>query len=205
MTDVAADLKAWNARFETDAYIFGTAPNVFLASQAHRLPSSGKALSIADGEGRNGVFLAERGLDVLAVDFSEPALDKARRLAKDRGVPLTTEAVDIIGWAWPQAAFDVVAAIFFQFCEPDERDRIFAGLRHTLKPGGLLLLQGYRPEQMSYGTGGPRDMDRCYTRPLLQHAFGDFSSIEIREHDAVLAEGSWHNGLSALIDLVAIK
>jgi 2-polyprenyl-3-methyl-5-hydroxy-6-metoxy-1,4-benzoquinol methylase len=200
-----SDLQHWEARYETDDYIFGTGPNVFLASQADRLRPGLKALSIADGEGRNGVWLAEQGLDVLSIDFSPAALRKAQALAAARGVTLQTEQADLSDWRWPEAAFDVVAAIFIQFADPPARDDIFAGIKHTLKPGGLLFMQGYRPEQMTFGTGGPRSVERCYTRALLERSFAAFSSIEITEHETVLAEGCWHVGKSALIDLVARK
>ncbi|MCE1236995.1 MAG: class I SAM-dependent methyltransferase [Hyphomicrobiales bacterium] len=193
----------WNTRFAHPDYVFGTEPNAFLASCEDRLPETGgKALAIADGEGRNGVFLAECGLDVLSVDFSPNAQAKARALAEARGVSMATETVDIIHWNWPEAAFDVVAAIFFQFAGPQDRDTIFAGIRKALKPGGLLILTGYRPEQIAYGTGGPKVVENMYTRDLLETAFGDFDGVEISEHDTEVDEGHGHKGISALIDFI---
>jgi SAM-dependent methyltransferase len=202
-----SEFERWESRFAEPGYLFGTAPNAFLQAQAqaHLLPKSGSALSIADGEGRNGVFLAEHGLDVLSVDFSPSAQEKARKLAAERGVSIRTEQADIINWHWPEAAYDVVVAIFFQFVDPPERDKIFAGIKRTLKPGGLLLLEGYRPEHIKYESGGPRQPERCYTRALLENAFKDFASLDIREYDIELAEGSRHVGQSALIDLVGRK
>ena len=203
MTDTEFD--RWQARFAATGYLFGTAPNAFLKSQAHLLRKGVRALAIADGEGRNGVFLAELGLDVLSVDFSPLAQEKVRKLAAERGVTLRTEQADIETWSWPEAAFDVVAAIFIQFSKPAERAEIFAGIKRTLKPGGLLLLQGYGLKQLDYKTGGPSDPARLYTRVILQQAFGDFASLEIREYDAVIEEGERHAGMSALIDLVGRK
>ncbi len=200
-----SEFERWESRFAEPGYVFGTAPNAFLKAQAHLLPKHGKALSIADGEGRNGVFLAEQGLDVLSVDFSPSAQEKARKLAAERGVSVRTEQADIVNWQWPQAAYDVVVAIFFQFVAPPERDKIFAGLKSALKPGGLLLLEGYRPEHIKYENGGPREPERCYTHALLQEAFKDFASVDIREYDAELAEGTRHVGRSALIDLIGRK
>lgn len=199
------DFDRWQQRFAQPGYLFGTAPNAFLQSQAHRLRRGQSALTIADGEGRNGVFLAECGLDVLSVDFSPLAQDKARKLAKDRGVPLRVEQADIINWPWPQAAYDVVAGIFFQFAAPADRDKIFAGIRRSLKPGGLLLVEGYGPKQLEYKTGGPSKLENLYTRALLEKAFGDFAALDIAEHDSVIQEGAGHGGLSALVDLVATK
>jgi SAM-dependent methyltransferase len=195
----------WQQRFAAPGYLFGTAPNAFLKSQAHVLPNRGTALAIADGEGRNGVLLAEQGLDVLSVDFSPEGQAKARSLAKERGVSLRVEQADMTTWDWTLASFDVVAGIFIQFAKPSQRAKIFAGIKHTLKPGGLLLLQGYGLKQLQYRTGGPSEPERLYTRELLAEAFGDFTSLDIREHDSVLKEGDHHVGMSALIDLVGRK
>lgn len=199
------DLERWNERFAGDEYLFGTEPNAFLAAQRHRLRAGHKALVVADGEGRNGVWLAEQGLDVLSVDFSPVALDKARRLAAQRGVTLSTAQADLETWTWHPDAFDVVAAIFIQFAGPDRREAIFGGIRRTLRPGGLLLLQGYRPEQIGYGTGGPPHAENMYTAELLREAFGDFEILLLQEHDSRISEGSGHSGMSALVDLVARK
>jgi SAM-dependent methyltransferase len=200
-----SELERWETRFRAPGYAFGKAPNAFLQSQAHRLPAGGKALSVADGEGRNGVWLAEQGLDVLAIDFSPTALEKARALAAERGVKLRTELADATSWRWPANGYDVVAAIFTQFVAPAERGEFFENLKRTLKPGGLLLIEGYRPEQLVYKTGGPSDVERLYTRKMLDTGFGDMARIEIREHDSAVSEGTSHVGMSALIDLVATK
>lgn len=205
MTAADPELERWQTRYAAPGYLFGTAPNVFLKAQAHLLPKSGTALAIADGEGRNGVFLAERGLDVLSVDFSALGQEKARALAKERGVTLRIEQADMSAWPWQEAAFDVVAAIFIQFAPPAERAKIFAGIKRTLKPGGLLLMEGYGLKQLEYKTGGPSNVTHLYTRGLLEDAFADLSALDIREYDSVLQEGDHHAGLSALIDLVGKK
>jgi SAM-dependent methyltransferase len=205
MVENVSELERWEARFAAADYIFGTAPNAFLKSQAHRLDPGQKALALADGEGRNGVWLAERGLDVLALDFSPNALKKARALAAVRGVNLKIERADLEQWSWPPAAFDVIVAIFIQFADPPFRQKLFAGMKRALKPGGLLLMQGYRPEQINYRTGGPPQAENMYTRALLEEAFGDFASIDIKEHDSMVEEGSAHAGMSALIDFVGRK
>jgi cyclopropane fatty-acyl-phospholipid synthase-like methyltransferase len=158
------ELERWNGRYTPESYLFGTAPNTFLAAQKARLPKTGRALSIADGEGRNGVWLAEQGLDVVSMDFSPVAQTKARALAAQRGVTITTEQVDLSNWDWPAEAYDVIVAIFAQ---PLEKTKLFAGIRRALKPGGLLLLEGYPPKQLDYGTGGPGEVERLYTRADL--------------------------------------
>ena len=199
-----SEMERWEARFGAPGYLFGKEPNAFLKSQADRLRGRKTALTVADGEGRNGVWLAEQGLDVLAIDFSPVALAKARALAHERGIALRTEVVDVTTWRWPQDAYDVIAAIFIHFAAP-ERSAFFTNLKKALKPSGLLLLQAYRPEQLNYRTGGPPDTERMYTRAILEAAFGDLSELEIGEHDDVLREGTAHVGMSALIDLIGKK
>jgi cyclopropane fatty-acyl-phospholipid synthase-like methyltransferase len=200
-----SELERWETRFSAPGYLFGTEPNAFLKNQAHRLRKGQKALAIGDGEGRNGVWLAEQGLVVHSIDFSPTAVAKAGQLAKARGVTVTTELADVTQWKWPTAAFDVVVAIFIQFTTPADRPRVFSGIRQALKPGGLLLLEGYGPRQLEYKTGGPPEIDRLYTRDLLLQAFAGFASLEVREYDAELREGAHHVGMSALVDLVAVK
>jgi 2-polyprenyl-3-methyl-5-hydroxy-6-metoxy-1,4-benzoquinol methylase len=156
-TSDPAQLERWNTRFSADGYLFGTAANVFLASQRSRLQPGMRALSIADGDGRNSVFLARQGLEVTAFDFSPVAIEKAKRLAADAGVRVDLRQSDILAWEWEPSRYDVIAAIFFQFLDARQRAKVFAGFVRSLAPGGLLLLQGYRPEQIANGTGGPKD------------------------------------------------
>jgi SAM-dependent methyltransferase len=203
--ETATEFERWEARFAAPEYVFGTEPNAFLKSQAEMLPKTGKALTIADGEGRNGVWLAGQGLDVLSVDFSPTALAKATSLARERGVSLHILQADIIAWEWPDAEFDVVVGIFFQFVGPAERAGIFAGMRKALKPGGLLLIEGYGPKQLEYKTGGPSELENLYTEALLRKEFAAFSELTIRSYDSVMSEGTRHVGMAALVDLVARK
>ena len=195
----------WDARYATDDYIFGTAPNAFLASQAALIRPGMRALAVADGEGRNGVWLAEQGAKVHAIDFSPAALEKAQRLAASRGVTLEIEAADILNWAWPEDAYDLVAAIFIQFAPPPDRERIIEGIRRTLAPGGLLILQGYTPKQVEFGTGGPPSAANMYTAELLREWFAGWDIVHLAEHESVIREGTHHSGMSALVDLVARK
>ncbi len=200
MTDDRLD--HWQASFAGPDYRYGRTPNRFLAACRPLFPETGRALAIADGEGRNGVFLAECGLDVVSVDFASNAQAKARRLADERGVAIDFRLADVLAWDWPEAAFDLVAAICIQFATPPERDRIFAGLKRALRPSGLLILTGYRPEQIGFASGGPKEVDKCYTRELLETAFADLADLSIREWDGTVDEGTHHQGRSALIDLV---
>lgn len=195
----------WDERFSQPDYVFGEAPNAFLARQSDRLKGYRTALSIADGEGRNGVWLAEQGLAVTSMDASPVGLEKARKLAEKRGVVLDMQLADIADYAWPDASFDVVVGIFFQFASPPLREAIFSGMIKALAPGGLLLLEGYGPKQIEYKTGGPRILENLYTEELLREHFASLDIVELRAYDAEIDEGSGHSGLSALVDLVARK
>ena len=200
-----AEVKRWNARYASEDYHFGTEPNAFLARQRERLKPGQKALAIADGEGRNGVWLAREGLDVTSVDLSPLGVAKAKKLAAFHGVALDIQCADLASWDWGPPRFDVVVGIFFQFAAPPFRAQIFRHMKDALKPGGLLLIEGYRPEQLNYGTGGPTEIDQLYTAALLRAAFADMDILALDEYDVELSEGARHIGMSALIDLVARK
>ncbi|MGD9572814.1 MAG: class I SAM-dependent methyltransferase [Thermoleophilia bacterium] len=193
----------WDARFARDEYIFGTAPNAFLAAQAHRIPPGGRVLCVADGEGRNGVHLAQLGYAVESFDGSAVAVEKARRLAAERGVEVAAEVAGLDDWAWPPDRYDAVAAIFVQFSPPDMRRRMWARILETLKPGGLMLCEGYGVEQLRYRTGGPPDPAHLYTEALLREELAGYEVESIRAYEADVDEGPAHSGLSALVDAIA--
>ena len=195
----------WDKRFASEDYVFGTAPNVFLASQNQWFKPGVRVLDLACGEGRNAVWLAQQGCEVVAIDISPVAIEKARRLAAERGVHVEFELVDVRDWRWPPNAFDAVVSIFIQFAAPAERAQLFAGFVTTLRPNGVLVLQGYTPKQLQYKTGGPPQAEHMYTHAMLREAVTGLEIVHIREHDDVLSEGTKHVGMSALIDLVARK
>lgn len=193
----------WNRRYETEEFLFGTEPNAWLREHAGVWQPGQRVLCVADGEGRNSVWLAGRGLLVDAFDIAEVAVAKAHRLAAARGVDVNFTVADCDHYAWPAAAYDGVAAIFVQFADPALRDRLFARMAASLKPGGTLVLQGYTPRQLAYGTGGPPIASHLYTEPMLREAFAGMEILTLREYEAEVAEGSGHRGHSALIGLVA--
>ena len=195
----------WNQRYRGDEFFYGTAPNAFLASQLHRFQPGQSVLAVADGEGRNSAWLARQGLDVTAVDFSPLAVEKAQRLAKQSGVVVHHEISDLFAWNWGENRFDAIVAIFIQFIGPEQR-RILNGLMlSALKPGGLLILQGYRPKQLEYQTGGPSSAENLYTAETLCKEFSAMEILHLAEHDDKICEGVGHCGMSALVDLVARK
>lgn len=195
----------WDDRFNTPDYLFGKAPAAFLVDHAKLLRPGMTGLAVADGEGRNSTFMAECGVATTAMDASPNAIAKAKALAAERGVSVEHVEASITDWPWTPNRFDVVAAIFIQFLSPIDRAAVFSGLAQTLAPGGVLLLHGYTPEQIAYGTGGPPNPENLYTEALLRESFATLEIVELRRYERVLSEGTGHAGRSALIDLVARK
>lgn len=195
----------WESRYDTSEYIFGTEPNYFLVAARPMLPAKGKALAVADGEARNGVWLARQGFDVLSLDFSPAAQEKGRQLAREHDVRVNFVLADVHRWPYPDATYDVVVEIFTQFSTPTERALKWTGMCRALKPGGLLILQGYTPKQLQYATGGPRQLENLYTREMLEQAFAGFKNMQFVEEEREMHEGVRHNGISAVIGLTATK
>ena len=203
--------KAWNERYRDagEDYLFGTEPNRFLAHRAELLQNGQTALSVADGEGRNSVWLAEQGLQVSAIEISDVAVEKARRLAAGRHVQVNFVLADMLAPDWPPTeyrdSFDWVIGIFIQFVGPEWRERQFEVMQQLTRPGGCILLQGYTPKQLQFGTGGPSAVENLYSADILRDAFADWDIEELVEYDDDINEGTGHMGRSALIGMVARK
>ena len=195
----------WNRRFATEGFLFGAEPNIWLRRHAGVWRPGQRVLCVADGEGRNSVWLARQGLRVDAFDLSEVGVAKARAFAAEQGVAVNYAVADVDALAWPEALYDGVAAIFVQFADPAMRARLFANLVRCLKPGGVLVLQGYTPRQLEYRTGGPPILSHLYTEAMLREAFAALRIEVLQEYEDLLTEGSGHRGRSALIGLVARK
>ena len=200
-------ISKWNERFsETDEYLFGKAPNAFLVRQAQtRIKPGMQVLAIADGEGRNGVWLAEEGCEVWSLDAAPAATEKAKKLAAERGVQMHIETADATEIDWDARQYDMVVGIFFQFANPALRASLFDGMKRAVKPGGYLLIEGYGLKQLDYKTGGPKIVEHLYTMDLMRESFPDLEIEVLEEYDAELDEGHRHKGMSALVDLVAKK
>lgn len=197
--------QTWDARFSTDSYIFGTEPNVWLSQHRALLSPGARVLAVADGEGRNSVWLAQQGMQVDAFDISPVGVGKAIKLAQQAGVEINFQVCRAEDFDWKVGHYDAIVAIFIQFADPDTRATLFQQMKLALKPDGVLLLQGYTPKQLDYKTGGPPNIDHLYTDDLLQAAFGDMDIVEMKSYEDVLTEGTQHSGPSALIGLVARK
>ena len=204
MTGFAYPQEMWNKRFSTPDYVFGEEPNAFLVSQAARL-GKGHALALADGEGRNSVWLAKQGFTVDAFDFSPPAVEKAKALAAKHNVNLNFSCNAWQSFDWPTARYDLVAGIFFQFATPEERAELFEKIKQSLKPGGVLVIQGYGKNQLAFKTGGPDKLEHLYDEDLLRQAFAGFEVQVCETYETTLQEGAGHSGMSALVGFVARK
>lgn len=196
----------WNARYDQSDFIFGTQPNHYLVQVTEKyLTAPQRVLCVADGEGRNSVWLSSLGFDVVAFDPSDIALEKARTFAAQLNTKVSFNHSDCDSWTWKKDAFDVVVIVFTQFADPAMRERLFTKSAQTLKPGGMIIIQGYTPKQVEYKTGGPTEVINMYTPELMKELLPGFNFLEMTEYEKVMKEGSRHDGLSALIGLVAQK
>jgi SAM-dependent methyltransferase len=196
----------WDERYRSTDYFYGTEPHSWLTLQAPKLWSQGdRLLVVADGEGRNGVWLAEQGFRVESFDASPVAVAKARALAEARGVTLVQDVASADEFHGSEEGYDGVVGVFIQFAGPDLRARLFGSMIRALRPGGILLLVGYTPAQLALGTGGPSNPEQLYTEALLQTAFADLEIELLETVEESIEEGVGHRGPSALIRLIARK
>lgn len=194
----------WNARYSAEGFAYGVKPNCFLAGHAGLLPPGGRVLLPADGEGRNGVYLARQGFAVTSFDQSAVAVEKARALAAQCGASIDARVADAMTFDYASGDFDAVALIFVHLLPP-VRKHVHAKAIEALKPGGLILLQAFRSEQLGRASGGPNELSLLYSEPLLRQ---DFSGCRIELLDCAmefLDEGPGHQGEGAVVSLVARK
>jgi SAM-dependent methyltransferase len=197
------DSKFWDDRFGGDGYTYGQEPNTFLSAEAHRIPL-GRVLCLAEGEGRNAVFLAGLGHDVTAVDFSAEGLRKAERLARERNVKLTTVHADLATYEIEDESFTGIVAIFMHL-PMAVRKRVLGLVARALRPGGVFILEAYRPEQLAFGTGGPRDAALLPTLASLKEELSSLTFEVGREVERDVHEGALHAGPSATVQVVATR
>lgn len=194
----------WNERYAAQGLVYGDAPNGFLAQVASDLPRAGQAIDLAAGEGRNAIFLASLGLDVLAVDQSEVGLRKAAQLASERGLALRTQVADLAVFDAGSASCDVVTSISCHL-PTDIRAPMHARVRTWLRPGGVFVLEAYAPDQIGRNTGGPKDPAMLAS---LETLVAELAGLEI-VHQAALVrdvrEGAYHTGEASVVQVIARK
>ncbi|MCX8134496.1 MAG: class I SAM-dependent methyltransferase [Roseococcus sp.] len=189
---------AWDERYASAEFQFGEAPNEYLRAQAWRFRPGQRALSVGDGEGRNGVFLAGLGLAVTTIDWSPVGVEKARALAARRGVALDARVADAARWDYPAAAFDLIAWIYLHL-PPAERAAAAAGCVSALRPGGLLVLECFSPAQEGRRSGGPKQPELLWTRAIAESLFAPLEVLEVTEGAVRLDEGPRHQGLAEVV------
>ena len=193
----------WNTRYDRQNYLFGTTPNDFLQAQVHRLPK-GRLLSLAEGEGRNAVYLADLGYDVTGVDSSAVGLEKAQRLAAERSVHITTLVADLADFVIEPAAWDSIISIFCHVpaeLRAELHRKVVAGLR----PGGVFLLEAYTPKQLLFKTGGPTDSNNMPDLASLQRELAGLDFVIAAELERDVIEGDGHTGRGAVVQILAVK
>lgn len=198
----------WSERYRSvgSDFLFGRDPNHYLKDNSALFLAGQTALCLADGEGRNSCFLASLGLNVTAMDISEIAVAKAVQLAHEKQVTLNVFVGDMLAIEQtdiPQQ--DWVIAIFIQFVAGKERIKQWEIIKKLVKPGGMVLIQGYTPKQLLYKTGGPADEANLYTVDFIRNVMFGWSEIKLSEYEQVLSEGIAHSGQSALLGAIFQK
>jgi SAM-dependent methyltransferase len=192
----------WDAHYGQAEWRYGTDPNAFLTEWAPSLRAGGRVLCVAEGQGRNAVYLAELGHDVVAVDRSSVGLADAHRLAASRGVTIHTEVADLATYDPGEDEWDAIVSIFAHLPSTVRR-ALHRRLVPALRPGGLFILEAYTPRQLGYGTGGPADVDMMMP---LADLVAELQGLEIlvgQEKERVVVEGSRHTGLAHVVQVVA--
>lgn len=205
MSETRLPRTEWDERYDRDDYVYGTEPNAFLRAFADRLPPPpARVLSLAEGEGRNGVFLAGLGHRVTGVDASSMGLSKARKLAEQRGVEIATVHARLEDYEFERGAWDAVISIFCHL-PPDLRRKVHRGVVEALRPGGVVLLEAYTPDQLRHGTGGPKDPALLYTAEILREDFEGLEFLHLQEVERDVTEGLLHRGHAAVVQMLARK
>jgi SAM-dependent methyltransferase len=193
----------WEQRYRTDTYLFGTEPNEFLSSNLPSLPT-GAVLCLAEGEGRNAVFLAANGYDVHSVDLSETGVAKTRRLAESRGVKVDAVVGDLADFDIGLDRWDLIVSIFAHMA-PADRRQLHRRVVAALKPAGTFLLEAYTPQQVGRGTGGPTSPETTMTLDALREELAGLEFVHAAELEREVIEGPGHTGSGAVVQVIARK
>lgn len=192
----------WNDRYASDAFVYGTTPNTFIADGVDRLPSGVAVLDLGAGEGRNAVFLAQQGFRVTAVDYAREGLRKLEQLAETHSVDIETIRADVLNWT-PDRTWDAVVVTYLHL-PPKRRPRLYQLIRQVLRPGGLLIAEWFRPEQVTegYTSGGPPSAEMMVTLGELQRHFPESGIRKAEAVEAMLDEGKHHRGPAAVVRFI---
>jgi SAM-dependent methyltransferase len=192
----------WNERYKEEVFAYGMEANDFLQTQS--FPAGSKILCLAEGEGRNGVYLAEQGHDVTCVDYSQEGVRKMAQLADIRGVELTTICADLNDYLLEKNSWDAIVIVFGHF-PPELRKKVHGQIYQALKPGGKLVLESYHKSQLQFKTGGPMTDTLLYSEEELRSDFQAFENLKITQMEREVHEGAFHFGKAAVIQVLAEK
>ena len=193
----------WDERYAQDQLAYGAEPNDFLLEQAGQLPGS-PVLCLAAGQGRNALYLAGLGYDVLAVDQSAVGLARAVELAEEAGVSIRTEDADLNSWRFGEGIYAGITSIWCHL-PPDLREQVHRSVVDALMPGGILILEAYTPAQVRQGTGGPPVADLMMSEASLRRELEGLEFLHVEELEREVSEGPYHRGTSAVVQLIARK
>ena len=194
----------WQARYSEQGLAYGAEPNEFLQQQLHQLQPGMKVLVVGDGEGRNGVWLAQQGMQVTTVDYARAGVERALALASESKLEINAICADLNDWLWPQAEFDAVVSIYLHF--PSElRLLMHQRMLTALKPGGQMILEAFNKDQLDYPSGGPPVADALFSAELLAEDFADAEIAQCQESVVELSEGKYHVGPGAVVRLLATR
>ena len=194
----------WNDRYNTKDYIYGTSPNEFLVEYESQISPKGNVLCLADGEGRNSVFLAKLGYNVTAVDMSSNAIEKAKMLAKENDVDVDFVHADLTEFVIVQNHWDAIVSIFCHL-PLSIRKQVHKNTVSGLKSGGKILLEAYTPDQLKFKSGGPQSEDMMMSIEILRNELSGLNFILADETERDVVEGLFHTGLGAVVRLIAEK
>ncbi|MCX7545622.1 SAM-dependent methyltransferase [Marinicella gelatinilytica] len=194
---------SWDDRYNDEGYFYGVAPNDFLAAEYQAIPL-GRVLCLAEGEGRNAVFLAEQGYQVTAVDASKVGLEKAKKLARDRGVEITTVQADLAEYQIEASSWHGIVSIFCHL-PPKLRQRVHRAVADGLVLGGALVLEAYTPAQLNNNTGGPPSAELMMDAAMLKADFKALDIVHLAELKRDVIEGRGHTGAADVVQLLATK
>lgn len=197
----------WDERYSDPDYIFGKEPNDFLREEFQRIPAGGRVLCLAEGEGRNAVFLAQSGYQVTAMDLSKVGLNKAQKLAEEKGVSISTQVVDLADYDFGVAQWDGIVSIWAHMPETI-RQRVHSHITVALKSGGVFIVEAYTEQQLEMdAVGGPpaAQKERFGSLDNLQVELAALTEVIAVEKQRMVSEGDRHQGLSAVVQFVAYK
>ena len=194
---------AWDERYALEGWAFGTDPNDFLRQEAHRIPP-GRVLCLGEGEGRNAVFLAELGYEVVVVDRSQVGIDKAQGLAQERGVFIETVVSSIEEFDLTEGEWQGIISVFFHL-PPELRIKVNQSVVRGLAPGGILILEAYTPQQLEFGTGGPPHPERLVSLATMEEEFEGLEFLVAQETEREIHEGRMHTGRGSVVQVVGVR